>query len=75
MTNTAIDVLGIGNAIVDVISREEEGFITAHGLNRGTMTLIDEDRAESLYAAMGPGMVCSGGSAGVVRQRNCCSAQ
>lgn len=64
MTKTAIDVLGIGNAIVDVISREEESFITAHGLNRGTMTLIDEDRAESLYAAMGPGMVCSGGSAG-----------
>jgi len=64
MTKTAIDVLGIGNAIVDVISREEEGFINAHGLNRGTMTLIDEDRAESLYAAMGPGLVCSGGSAG-----------
>ncbi len=64
MTKTAFDVLGIGNAIVDVISREEEGFIAAHGLNRGTMTLIDEDRAENLYAAMGPGLVCSGGSAG-----------
>lgn len=64
MTKTAIDVLGIGNAIVDVISREDDAFIAAHGLNRGTMTLIDEDRAESLYAAMGTGLVCSGGSAG-----------
>jgi sugar/nucleoside kinase (ribokinase family) len=64
MTKTAIDVLGIGNAIVDVISREAEGFINAHGLNRGAMTLIDEARAESLYAAMGPGVVCSGGCAG-----------
>ncbi len=57
------DVVGIGNALVDVISHEADDFVSAHGLNRGAMTLIDEDRAEALYAAMGPGVEVSGGSA------------
>src|SRR6186997_1480363 len=58
------DVLGIGNAIVDVIARADEAFIETHALNKGAMTLIDEARAEQLYAAMGPGIEVSGGSCG-----------
>jgi sugar/nucleoside kinase (ribokinase family) len=58
------DVVGIGNALVDVLTHEEDAFIEAHGLERGAMTLIDTDRAESLYAAMGQGIEMSGGSAG-----------
>ncbi len=50
MTSAAFDVLGIGNAIVDVISRSEEAFLGRNGLVKGSMMLIDEARAESLYA-------------------------
>jgi sugar/nucleoside kinase (ribokinase family) len=57
------DVLGIGNALVDVLSNESDAFIEQMGLNRGAMTLIEEDRAHELYAAMGPGVEISGGSA------------
>ncbi len=64
MKNAAIDVLGIGNAIVDVIARVEDGFVTGHGLVKGSMNLIDEERAERLYADMGPAIEISGGSAG-----------
>ena len=64
MTSAAFDVLGIGNAIVDVISRADEGFLGQHGLVKGGMMLIDEERAETLYAAMGPGIEVSGGSCG-----------
>lgn len=64
MGSPAYDVLGIGNAIVDVIARCEDPFLAAHGLAKGAMTLIDEARAEALYAAMGAGVECSGGSAG-----------
>lgn len=63
MTAHRHDVLAIGNAIVDVIARAEDDFLHAHAIQRGGMTLIDEARAESLYAAMGPGRVVSGGSA------------
>jgi sugar/nucleoside kinase (ribokinase family) len=63
MTARSTDVLALGNAIVDVIARAEEDFLHAHSLLRGAMTLIDEPRAEALYAAMGPGTVISGGSA------------
>jgi sugar/nucleoside kinase (ribokinase family) len=58
------DVLGIGNAIVDVISRADDAFLSQHGLVKGSMMLIDEERAETLYAAMGPGIEVSGGSCG-----------
>jgi sugar/nucleoside kinase (ribokinase family) len=60
----AYGVLGIGNAIVDVVSRCDDGFLDAQGIAKGAMTLIDEARAEALYAAMGPAVEVSGGSAG-----------
>src|SRR5438270_4746789 len=56
------DVLGIGNAIVDVIARAEDDFLVKHAMNKGTMTLIDEPRAEAIYASMGPAIEISGGS-------------
>ena len=64
MTSAAFDVLGIGNAIVDVLSHADDAFIAKHALNKGSMTLIDEVRAETLYSAMGPGIEVSGGSCG-----------
>jgi sugar/nucleoside kinase (ribokinase family) len=57
------DVLGIGNAIVDVLARTEDDFLVRHGMAKGAMTLIDEARAEAIYAAMGPAIEMSGGSA------------
>ena len=64
MTGSDFDVLCIGNAIVDVIARVEEGFVSRHGLVKGSMNLIDEARAEQLYADMGQAIEVSGGSAG-----------
>jgi sugar/nucleoside kinase (ribokinase family) len=61
---SAFDVLGIGNAIVDVIARADDTFLTKHTLTKGSMMLIDEARAETLYGAMGPGIEVSGGSCG-----------
>jgi adenosine kinase len=63
MTASRYDVLGIGNAIVDVIARAEDDFLTAHGMHKGGMALIDEARAAAIYAAMGPAVESSGGSA------------
>jgi len=60
---TRYDVLGIGNAIVDVIARTEDDFLVAQGMRKGGMALIDEARAAAIYAAMGPGTESSGGSA------------
>jgi sugar/nucleoside kinase (ribokinase family) len=57
------DVIAIGNAIVDVMAPCEEALLTKLGLNRGGMTLVDTERAEELYAAMGPAREISGGSA------------
>lgn len=57
------DVVAIGNAIVDVLSKTQDEFLGMHSINKGTMTLIEADQAESLYAKMGPGMEMSGGSA------------
>jgi adenosine kinase len=57
------DVLGIGNAIVDVIARAEDDFLVKHGMAKGAMTLIDEARAAAIYEAMGPATESSGGSA------------
>ena len=62
MTSAAYDVLGIGNAIVDVLSRADDAFLSKHGLVKGSMRLIDTAQAETIYAAMGPGIECSGGS-------------
>jgi len=63
MPSARYDVLGIGNAIVDVIARTEEDFLLKHGMHKGTMALIDEPRAEAIYEAMGPAIETSGGSA------------
>jgi len=63
MTSARYDVLGIGNAIVDVIARAEEDFLLRHGMRKGTMALIDEARAQAIYDAMGPAVETSGGSA------------
>jgi sugar/nucleoside kinase (ribokinase family) len=63
MTETRFDVLGIGNAIVDVLSRTDDAFLETHGLDKGGMRLIDAEQAERLYAQMGPGVEMSGGSA------------
>jgi sugar/nucleoside kinase (ribokinase family) len=63
MSSARYDVLGIGNAIVDVIARAEEDFLLKHGMRKGTMALIDEKRAEAIYDAMGPAVEMSGGSA------------
>jgi sugar/nucleoside kinase (ribokinase family) len=63
MTQPALDVLGIGNAIVDVIADAEEDFLAREALVKGTMTLIDAPRADALYQMMGPAIEASGGSA------------
>jgi len=63
MPSTRYDVLGIGNAIVDVIARTEEDFLVKQGMNKGAMALIDEARAKRIYDAMGPAIEISGGSA------------
>jgi sugar/nucleoside kinase (ribokinase family) len=63
MSTARYDVLGIGNAIVDVIARTEEDFLLKQGMHKGTMALIDETRAQAIYDAMGPAVEISGGSA------------
>jgi sugar/nucleoside kinase (ribokinase family) len=63
MAAPTIDVVGIGNAIVDVLAQADDSFIAAEKLAKGTMALIDEDRARSLYERMGSGIEASGGSA------------
>jgi sugar/nucleoside kinase (ribokinase family) len=57
------DVLGIGNAIVDVLARAEEADIDRLGLDKGIMTLVDEPRIQELYRELGPAHEISGGSA------------
>ena len=64
MTDTRLDVLAIGNAIVDVIAAAEDSFIAEEGLDKGSMRLIDAQEATRLYGRMGPGREISGGSAG-----------
>jgi sugar/nucleoside kinase (ribokinase family) len=59
-----IDVVGIGNAIVDVIAHADDNFLAAEGFAKGSMTLIDAARADALYAKIGPAIESSGGSAG-----------
>ncbi len=59
-----LDVLAIGNAIVDVIADTDDAFLDAEGLTKGSMRLIDAVEAERLYAHMGSAREVSGGSAG-----------
>src|ERR1700742_4359233 len=63
MAEAKYDVLGIGNAIFDVLVRTDEGFLAAHGMAKGGMALIDEARATAIYRDMGPATEMSGGSA------------
>ncbi|WP_337270661.1 adenosine kinase [Oryzifoliimicrobium ureilyticus] len=58
------DVLTIGNAIVDIIARCDDQFLSDNGITKGAMNLIDAERAELLYSRMGPAVEASGGSAG-----------
>src|SRR5499425_2505798 len=63
MPTTRFDVLGIGNAIVDVLARTEDDFLIKQKMHKGSMQLIDEARAEAIYDVMGPAVEISGGSA------------
>ena len=63
MTQAAIDIIAIGDAIVDVIATCDEAFIAEHGLPKGGMQLLDVESADRLYAAMGNARETSGGSA------------
>jgi adenosine kinase len=63
MAETKYDVLGIGNAIFDVLVQTDEGFLARHGMTKGGMALIDEARALAIYQDMGPAVEMSGGSA------------
>src|SRR5262245_24315067 len=64
MKNARFDVTAIGNAIVDVLARADDGLLAKHNLAKGAMSLIDTETAERLYGIMGPGTEKSGGSAG-----------
>ena len=64
MPETRLDVLCIGNAIVDVIANATDDFLSVEGLVKGSMRLIDAEEAERLYSHMGPAHQVSGGSAG-----------
>jgi sugar/nucleoside kinase (ribokinase family) len=57
------DVVGIGNAIVDIIGRCDDTFLSTHGRTKGSMQLVDAETVARLYGAMGPGIEISGGSA------------
>ncbi len=63
MSNTKYDVIGIGNAIVDIIARCDEAFLANHGMAKGFMQLISASQADDLYGAMGTAVEQSGGSA------------
>ncbi len=63
MTSATYDVLGIGNAIVDIFARTDDAFLVTQGMSKGSMSLIDEARAAAIYKAMGPAVEISGGSA------------
>jgi adenosine kinase len=63
MADAKFDVLGIGNALFDVLVRTDEAFLARHGMTKGSMSLIDEARAAAIYGDMGPATEMSGGSA------------
>jgi adenosine kinase len=63
MADVKYDVLGIGNALFDVLVRTDEAFLARHGMTKGSMSLIDEARAAAIYRDMGPATEISGGSA------------
>ncbi len=63
MAAATYDVLGIGNAIVDILAKADDDFLVKHSMTKGAMALIDEERATAVYRAMGPATEISGGSA------------
>lgn len=63
MTAPLYDIVAIGNAIVDVLARADDAFLSKHDMPKGSMRLIDQATADALYGAMGPGIEISGGSA------------
>ena len=63
MNEIRYDVIGIGNAIVDIIGRCEDDFLARHGAPKGNMRLVDAETVEKIYGEMGPGVEISGGSA------------
>jgi sugar/nucleoside kinase (ribokinase family) len=63
MADMRFDVVGLGNAIVDVIARADDDLLVREGMHKGSMTLIDQARADQLYGLMGPATIISGGSA------------
>ncbi len=62
-TSISFDILGIGNAIVDVVAASDDAFLSRHEMRKGGMALVDAAAAEAIYAAMPPGQESSGGSA------------
>ena len=62
MTGT-LDVIGVGNAIVDVLAKADDAFLATHSIPKGGMILIDEDQAKTIYGDMAAGVEISGGSA------------
>ena len=62
MSDPDFDVLGVGNALVDVITRVDDDFVTAHDFPRGATTMVDLDRADAIYADLPPAQEISGGS-------------
>src|SRR5258708_35087124 len=56
------DVVGIGNAIVDIIGRCDDAFLARHGCTKGSMQLVDAAAVSKLYESMGPGVEISGGA-------------
>ena len=62
MTNS-LDVVAIGNALVDVLAHSDDDFLAGRSIEKGSMSLINAEQADALYAQMGPGVECSGGSA------------
>lgn len=62
LANATYDITGVGNAIVDILTKVDDAFLTEHGMPKGGMSLIDAERAESLYNALGQCSECSGGS-------------
>ncbi|HMI18191.1 MAG TPA: adenosine kinase [Sphingomonas sp.] len=63
MTEPTLDIVAIGNAIVDVLAQADDAFVTSEGVAKGSMRLMDEETSDSLYSRMGPGREISGGSA------------
>ena len=63
MSEKSMDVVGIGNAIVDVLAHADDAFLERHGLEKGVMTLVERGRGEELFEIMGTGKLMPGGSA------------